>query len=123
MCVVDVGGGGEAWPLAQGQVAACRPCQGRLPKRSLRPNSERYIVGPVALERLGVPIPASLVDFTKGAEVEFGKYHSSIGEGSMTLIEYPTPQIAGDRMRAIQAASLPAGPFFYNRSRPLLIAI
>jgi hypothetical protein len=123
MSAADLRALAEALPLAQGQVAACPPCQGRLPKHSLRPNSERYIVGPVALDRLGVLIPASLVDFTKGAEVEFGKYHSSIGEGSMTLIEYPTPQIAGDRMRAIQAASLPGGPFFYKRSGPLLIAI
>lgn len=123
MSAADLRALSEALPLAQGHVAACPPCQGHLPKHWLRANSERYIVGPVALERLGVPIPAGLVDFSKGAEVEFGKYRSSSGEGNMTLIEYPTPQIAGDRLRAIQAAALPGGPYFYKRSGPLLIAV
>ena len=123
MSAADLRALSEAMPLAQGQVAACPPCQGHLPKHWLRANSERYIVGPEALERLGVPIPAGLVDFSKGAEIEFGKYRSSSGEGSMTLIEYPTPQIAADRLRAVQAAALPGGPFFFKRSGPLLIAV
>ena len=41
----------------------------------------------------------------------------------MTLISYPTPQIASDRLKAFQAAHLPAGPFFFKRSGPLVIAV
>jgi hypothetical protein len=123
MSAADLRALAAALPMAKGQAAACPPCQGRLPKNSLRANTERYILGPVALEHLRVPIPASLVDFGKGAEIEFGKYRSANGEGAMTLIEYPTPQIAADRMRAIQAAALPSRPYFFKRSGPLLIAI
>jgi hypothetical protein len=123
MSAADLRALAEALPRAQGQVAACPPCQGRLPESSLSANTERYIVGPVALVRLGVPIPANLIAFDKGAEVEFGKYRISAGEGSMTLIEYPTPQIAADRLHAIQAASLSGGPFFFKRSGPLVMAV
>lgn len=122
MTAADLRALAEALPAAKGQVAACPPCQGRLPKDSFRANTEKYVVGPVALNRLGVPIPADLVDFAKGAEVEFGKYRAPGGEGSMILIEYPTPQIAADRMRAIQSATLPGGPFSFKRSGPLVMA-
>jgi hypothetical protein len=123
MSAADLRALADSLPQARGQVAACPPCQGRLPGSSLSANTERYIVGPVALVRLGVPIPADLIAFDKGAEVEFGKYRTPAGEGNMTLIEYPTPQIAADRLRAIQTASLSGGPFFFKRSGPLVIAI
>ena len=123
MSAADLRALAELLPEPKGRATACPPCQSSLPKQSLIANSERYIVGPVALERLGIPIPANLVDFSKGAEVEFGRYRSSIGEGGVTLIEYPTPQIAGDRLRAIQSAALPGGPFAYKRSGPLVVAV
>src|SRR5579871_5387186 len=39
-----------------------------LPSQSLLRNTSRYIIGPEALARLGVPIPAQLIDFSKSAE-------------------------------------------------------
>lgn len=113
----------EALPRPHGSVSALPGLPGNLPKQSIVPNTERYIIGPVALERVGVPIPASLVDFDKGPDVEFARYRSSTGEASLTLIEYPTPQIAAERLRAWQAAALPGGPFYYRRSGPLLAAV
>jgi hypothetical protein len=96
---------------------------GQLPKQSLVTNSRRYIVGPSALERLGVPLPANLVNFSMGPEVAFATYRSSNGEAKMTVIGYPTPQIAAERMKAMQAANLPGGPFYFKRSGPLLAVI
>jgi hypothetical protein len=89
----------------------------------LLPNTDRYITGPVALERAGVPIPASLIDFSKSPEVAVAKYRGAGGTATLTLIEYPTPQIAGERLRALQSASLPAGPFYFKRSGPILAAV
>ena len=43
--------------------------------------------------------PPDMVDFKSGAEVVLGKYSTSAGESTLMLIEYPTPQIATDRLR------------------------
>jgi hypothetical protein len=58
-----------------------------------------------------------------GPEVEFATYRSSNGEAKMTVIGYPTPQIAAERMKAMQAANLSGGPFYFKRSGPLLAVI
>ena len=94
-----------------------------LPSQSLERNTSRYIVGPEALARLGVPIPAQLIDFSKSAEVSIGKYRTSQGEASVILVGYPTPQIARERMDAMQAASLTGGPFYFKRTGPYVVAV
>jgi hypothetical protein len=58
-----------------------------------------------------------------GPEVVFARYRSSNGEAYMTLINYPTPQIAAERLKTFQAAGLPAGPFYFKRSGPLVVAV
>jgi hypothetical protein len=96
---------------------------GNLPSQSLLPNTSRYIIGPEALTRLGLPIPAQLVDFSKGPEVVAGRYRTSRGEALVTLVGYPTPQIARDQINAMQAASLPGGPFYFKRSGPYVVVV
>lgn len=122
MSAADLRALADALPRPRGNVSALPTLPKDLPKQSLLPNSERYIMGPVAMERLAVPIPASLADFSKGPDVEFAKYRSSAGEANLTLIEYPTPQIAAERLRAWQAA-LPSPPFHFKRSGPILAAV
>ena len=123
MSAADLRALADALPQPHGNISVLPALPGNLPQQSILPNTERYIVGPVALERLGVPISASLVDFSKAPEIEFAKYRSSSGEANLTLIGYPTPQIAAERLRALQAASLPGGPFFYKRTGPILVAV
>lgn len=94
-----------------------------LPSQSLQRNTSRYVIGPEALARLGVPIPAQLIDFSKSPEVAIGKYRTSQGEASMTLVGYPTPQIARERMDAMQAAGLSGGPFYFKRTGPYVVAV
>jgi hypothetical protein len=94
-----------------------------LPAQSLLRNTSRYIIGPEALTRLGVPIPAQLVDFSKGPEVAVGKYRTSQGEASVILVGYPTPQIAREQMNAMQAAALSGGPFYFKRSGPYVVVV
>ncbi|HWF05711.1 MAG TPA: DUF6599 family protein [Candidatus Angelobacter sp.] len=113
----------DALPRPKGNIATLPTLPGNLPSQSLLKNTSRYIIGPEALTRLGVPIPAPLIDFSKGPEITFGKYRSSYGEASVTLIGYPTPQIARERMAAMQAAALSGGPFYFKRTGPYLVAV
>jgi hypothetical protein len=107
-----------------------------LPKRAFQKNFEKnttkYILGPVTLDRVGSPLPGSLVDFKSGAEVVMGKYAAAAGDATLMLIEYPTPQIAAERLRQIDAshqvtqqqpgvtAILDVGPFFDTRTGPIV---
>jgi hypothetical protein len=123
MSAADLRALAQALPKPKSEIAKAPILPGNLPSQSLLQNTSRYIVGPEALTRLGVPIPAQLVDFSKSPELVFAKYKSSDGEAGLTLISYPTPQIARERMTAMQAASLPGGPFYFKRSGPYVAAI
>ncbi len=109
----------------------------RLPKttseRSLEKNTTKYVLGPVALDRVGSPLPTSMVDFKSGAEVVIGKYAVNGGDATLMMIEYPTSQIAADRLRQIDASHqvkqqqpgvtpiLDIGPFFDTRTGPIIL--
>jgi len=71
MSAADLRALADALPRARGNVSTLPTLPDNLPKQSYVPNTLRYIIGPVALERLGVPIPASLVNFSMGPEVAF----------------------------------------------------
>jgi hypothetical protein len=72
------------------------------------PNSTRYAEGAVALGKIGSPVTAELVDFAAGAEVVLSKYRTDPEEATLTLIEYPTPQMAIQHQQRIDAAHHPA---------------
>jgi hypothetical protein len=108
----------------------------RLPKASdhnLEKNTTKYILGPVTLDRVGAPLGSSLVDFKSGAEVVIGKYGVNAGDATLMLIEYPTPQIAAERLRQIDASHqitqqqpgvasiVDVGPFFDTRTGPIIV--
>jgi hypothetical protein len=67
-------------------------------------------VGPIGIATVGAPVPADAVDFNRNAEVAEGKYSTSRGTATLMLISYPTPQIAGERLRAIEALGQNAPP-------------
>jgi hypothetical protein len=113
----------DVLPRPKGNIGTLPTLPGNLPSQSLLQNTSRYILGPEALTRLGVPIPAQLIDFSKGPEVTFGKYRSSQGEAYVTLIGYPTPQIAKERMASMQSTALSNGPFYFKRTGPFLVAV
>lgn len=111
-----------ALPKPSAAISALPTLPGQLPKQSLIPETARYIMGPIALDRLGVPLPGALIDFSMSPEVEFAQYRSSNGDASLTLINYPTPQIASERLKTMQSAGLP-GTFYFRRSGPLVAAV
>jgi hypothetical protein len=94
----------ESLPLPSGNTRNLPGLPAYLPTRSYVKNTARYVVGPAALQHVAAPVPAELVDFNAGAEVVVGNYNSSGGEATLMLISYPTPQIAADHLRRIEAA-------------------
>jgi hypothetical protein len=73
-----------------------------LPQQDLTKGSERYAIGPVAYAQAGGVLPPVLVDFAHSdAETVTAQYDSPQGDGSLTLIEYPTPQMAEVHQKAI----------------------
>lgn len=123
MSAADLRALANALPVVQGRLSVAPELQKQLPQKSYISHTARYIIGPVALERLAVPVPPVLVDFSMSPELAMGKYRSSWGEANLLLISYPTPQIAADKMRAMQAAALPGGPFYFRRSGPIVAVV
>ena len=75
------------------------------PRQELVPNSAKFVVGPEGLAAVNAPIAASLVQFSDQPEVLLGNYTANHSDARFMLISYPTPQIAGERLRAIEAAN------------------
>ena len=70
-----------------------------LPEKGLERESVKYALGPVSYEAMGGVLPGGILGFDKAAEAVTAKY---AGRGLLTMLLYPTPQIAGDKLRAIE---------------------
>jgi hypothetical protein len=92
-----------------------------LPAQGLEKDSVRYALGPAGYQAMGGVLPAGIVGFDKAAEVVTAKYQ---GRGTLTLLLYPTPQIAGDHGRQIEAEmnhqGAAAGTVKLRREGPLV---
>src|SRR3984957_473903 len=98
----------EKLPMVGGSAGVPPSLPGFLPRTDLEPTHTRYSLGPEAYTRSGGVLPAALIDFSKSPELLSGDFNLRSGVGTLTIIEYPTPQIAAERERAI-AAYLKAG--------------
>lgn len=72
-----------------------------LPEKGLDLDSVKYALGPVGYAAMHGVLPADSIGFDKSAEAVTAKYR--IG-GTLTLLLYPTPQIAGDHARTAEDA-------------------
>jgi hypothetical protein len=85
-----------------------------LPSESLVANSERYIIGPAALQKFDSGIPPSVAAFHLGAEAQVGVFHSPKGDQTLAIFSYPTNQIAmqkaGDFEKLPGAVAKRSGP-------------
>ena len=124
----------QALPLPAGNSRNLPSLPAYLPKLGYVKNTAKYIVGPVGLEKISSPLPPQLVDFSVGSEVALGTYQTSDGQATLILISYPTPQIAAEHLRSIDAAHEPyiprlagtpqplnIGPVFDKRTGPMLV--
>jgi len=93
-----------------------------LPDKGVERESVKYALGPVSYEAMGGVLPGSILGFDKAAEAVTAKY---AGRGRLTLLLYPTPEIAGDRLRAIEEEihrqGKAAGTVVMRRSGTLLM--
>ncbi|HEX3661780.1 MAG TPA: DUF6599 family protein [Acidobacteriaceae bacterium] len=105
-------------PKASGTQGVAPSLPDYLPKGQLNATSVRYAIGPAAWTRLGSGIPANAVDFSQDAEAVTARY----GAATLTLIMYPTPQIAGGHLRTIDALPKSLG-LTAGRSGPLLAIV
>lgn len=74
-----------------------------LPTAGLVPGSLVYTIGPTAYKASGGLLPVELIGFNKAGEAATASFSGRSGTGKLTLLLLPTPQIAGDRGRAIES--------------------
>jgi hypothetical protein len=119
-------------PRPGGNAGTLPPILAFVPHHGYIANTEKYAEGPLALGAIGSPLPADLVDFGVSPEVLLRQYTTPSGETTLMLIEYPTPALAAEHLRRIDAAHHAAqpqagiaavenvGPFFDKRTGPIV---
>ena len=81
-------------PVAMGSDAIAPTLPLYLPKEGLDRSTARYAIGPAAYVQGGGVLPVSVIDFSQDAEVVTARYATHGGRGTLTVIGYPTPQMA-----------------------------
>jgi len=119
-------------PRPTGNAGSLPPILAFMPHHGYATNTEKYAEGPLGLSAIGSPLPADLVDFSASPEVVLGQYSTPGGGATLVLIEYPTPAVAAEHLRRIDAAHHAAqpqagvaaienvGPFFDKRTGPII---
>jgi hypothetical protein len=102
--------------LANVDTTALPTLPRHLPTEGLRPGSERYILGPASLAKFYPGIPPSVAAFHLSAEAIAGVFQSPKGNVTMAIFDYPTPQIA--MQRVVDFQNLPGA--VAKRSGPLV---
>ncbi len=74
-----------------------------IPGKGLEGLSPRYTLGPAAYAAAGGVLPVSLIGFDRDAEAVTASYALTSGPATLTLIEYPTPQMATAAEEQIRA--------------------
>jgi hypothetical protein len=90
-------------PDAGGTRATMPPILANLPQSRMDPQTTHYALGPVGYAGSGGVLPAELVGFDRGAEAVTANYKLVSGPATLTIIDYPTPQMAEAMQPKIQA--------------------
>jgi hypothetical protein len=108
-------------PSAHGSADNLPSLPQYLPKKDAVENSAKYILGPQALLASHAPLTPEQIDFGTEPEVLYQDYTSHNGDLTLTVINYPTPQIAAARLKELDAARQANGsPLLARRSGPLI---
>ena len=89
-------------PVPIGNRAVLPPILAFLPQPSLLGQTTHYAEGPAGYAGAGGVLPPSLVGFDRDAETAMASYSLPSGPATLTIIEYPTPQIAMAQEAAIR---------------------
>jgi len=90
-------------PTPTGNRNIAPPILASLPQTSLEGQTTHYALGPTGYTGSGGVLPTSLAGFDRGAEAVTADYNLASGPATLTLLEYPTPQIAQSQEAAIRA--------------------
>ena len=100
-----------------------------LPQQGLQPRSDRYLLGPAALERVAPLAAGDWLGFAYGAEAEWAEYELDGKPARFLLASYPTPQLAAQRLSAfaeffnLNGTGDPARPLVYAKRVGPLVAL
>ncbi|MGH9587917.1 MAG: DUF6599 family protein [Acidobacteriaceae bacterium] len=86
-------------------------------------SSVHYAIGPAAFVKSGGILPASVISFSRDAEVVTARYDLHGSRGTLTLIEYPTPQMAVEAEKAMNALLKGPLPESMKGSSPSALAV
>lgn len=89
-------------PTPQGNRALPPPILAVLPQGSLEKQTTHFAQGPTAYTGAGGVLPAELVGFDRDAEAVTADYSLTSGPATLTLIDYPTPQMAEAQEKKIR---------------------
>jgi hypothetical protein len=81
-------------PMPEGNKAMAPPVLANLPKTSLDGQTTHYALGPAGYAGSGGVLPPDLIGFDQGAEALTANYTLRSGPATLTMIDYPTPQLA-----------------------------
>ncbi len=81
-------------PNAAGSKAMMPPVMADLPQKWIEPQTTHYAEGPAGYAGGGGVLPPELVAFDRGAETATANYSLASGPATLTIIDYPTPQMA-----------------------------
>jgi hypothetical protein len=126
-------------PVAEGNKAIAPPILANLPQASLDKQTTHYALGAGGYAGGGGVLPPDLVGFDRGAEAVTANYSLPSNAATLTIIDYPTPQMAAaqeTKIRDYVKAGAHAQPAFpkplvdsdhasleVRRSGPLVILV
>jgi hypothetical protein len=94
-------------PRAKGNAANLPTLPNYLPRDQMVQNSAKFMVGPEAVRSVTTPLSADQINFSLNPEILLASYSVDRQSADMMMIMYPTPQIATERLRAIEASPAP----------------
>lgn len=90
-------------PVPEGNKAVAPPVLANLPRVALDGQTMHYALGPAGYAGAGGVLPSELVGFDQGAETVTANYSLRSGPATLTIIDYPTPQMAAAQETKIRA--------------------
>jgi hypothetical protein len=73
-----------------------------LPRTNFVDRSDRYVLGPAALNQLFPVALGNSLGFTEGAEAELARYRVGRRELTLLIVDFPTPQTAAKKLAELQ---------------------
>ena len=89
-------------PVPQGNRGLPPPILASLPQSSLDKQTTHFAQGPAGYAGSGGALPPELVGFDRDAEAVTANYSLTSGPATLTLIDYPTPQMAEAQEKKIR---------------------